>query len=177
MTGHLTIDGETIPIDCVAQRDRSWGVRNIIDNPRGEMIWGIGDNSSFHALACSFRKPEDDPVIGTVEDVIIGYYLRDRKYGDIVKGEGNTIAVTERDGGGRPLAYRFEATDSLGRPFVANGRVRNVLNWQGYSWLITFWSLVEWEIDGESLLGEGQDYWPLHHSRTFIRRLKSAAHV
>lgn len=136
------------------------------------MIWAIGEKSSFHALAVSFRKPEDDPVIDTAEDVIIGYYLRDGRYGDIVVGTGNTIAVTERDQTGRPVAYRVEATDSLGRRLEATGRVRNMLNWQGYSWLVTFWSLISWELDGDTALGEGQDYWPLHHARTFVRRLR-----
>ena len=173
MTGTLVVDGEEIVVDCVAQRDRSWGVRDIINNPRGEMIWAVGERSSFHALAVSFRKPDDDPVIGTAEDVIIGYYLRDGKYGSIDLAEGNTIAVTERDDTGRPLTYRFEATDSLGRQVQATGRVRNVFNWQGYSWLITLWSLVEWEFDGQTALGEGQDYWPLPHWRNFTRKQAS----
>jgi hypothetical protein len=97
-------------------------------------------------------KPEDDPVIGTAEDVIIGYYRKDGEYGDIVAGAGNTIAVTERDATGRPVTYRIEATDSLGRRLEATGRARNIRNWQGYSWLITFWSLIEWELDGQTAL-------------------------
>lgn len=172
MTGTLRIDGEDIAVDCVAQRDRSWGLRDIVNNPRGQMIWAVGERSSFHALAVSFRKPEDDPVVGTAEDVIIGYYLRDDAYGNLTLGEGNTIAVAERDAAGRPVTYRIEATDSLGRRLEATGRVRNMFNWQGYSWLTTFWSLVEWELDGETVLGEGQDYWPLHHSRNFLRGLR-----
>jgi hypothetical protein len=177
MNGTLALDGEVIEVDCVAQRDRSWGVRNIVNNPRGQMIWGVGETSSFHALAVSFRKPDEDPVLGTAEDVIIGYYLKDGEYGDIVQGSGGTITVTERDATGRPLSYRIAATDSLGRRLEAVGRVRNILNWQGYSWLITFWSLVEWEVDGQIALGEGQDYWPLHHSRTFMRRLRAQSPV
>ena len=169
MTGTLALDGEVIDIDCVAQRDRSWGVRDIVNNPRGQMIWAVGEQSSFHALAVSFRKPQQDPVIGTAEDIIIGYYLRDGRYGDLTLAPGNTIAVTERDATGRPVTYRIDATDSLGRHLHATGRVRNMLNWQGYSWLTTFWSLVEWQLDGHIALGEGQDYWPLHHSRTFLR--------
>ncbi|MCV7102788.1 DUF7065 domain-containing protein [Mycobacterium palustre] len=173
MTGTLRVDGEVIAIDCVAQRDRSWGIRDIVKNPRGQMVWAVGENSSFHALAVSFRKPEDDPVIGTTEDVILGYYLRDGRYGDLTLTEGNTIAVTRRDESGRPTTYRVRATDSLGRRLEATGRVRNMFNWQGYAWLTTFWSLVEWELDGQTALGEGQDYWPLHHSRTFLRKLRA----
>lgn len=174
MAGHLSVDGETIPIDCVAQRDRSWGVRNIVNNPRGQMIWGVGEHSSFHALAVSKLPPGEDPVIGTSESIIIGYYLKDGQYGDLTPGPDSTIAVTERDATGRPITYRVEATDSLGRRLEATGRVRNMLNWQGYSWLMTFWSLVEWSLDGETALGEGQDYWPLHQSRTFMRAQRAA---
>ena len=173
MTGNLVIGGESIEVDCVAERDRSWGVRNIVSNPRGQMIWARGEHSSFHALAVSRRPPSYDPVLGTAEDVIIGFHLKDGRYGDIALAEGNTIAVTERDETGRPVAYRFEATDSLGRRIEADGRVRNMLNWQGYSWLMTFWSLVEWTFDGQVAWGEGQDYWPLAHSRRFMRGLTS----
>ena len=73
------------------------------------------------------------------------------------------------------VTYPIEATDSLGRKLEATGRVRNVLNWQGNSWLMTFWSLVEWDLDGGKALGEGQDYWPLHRSRTFTRRAAQQA--
>jgi hypothetical protein len=169
MTGTLALDGEVIDIDCVAQGDRSWGVRDIVNNRRGQMIWAVGEQSSFHALAVSFLRLQDDPVIGTAEDIIIGYYLRNGRYGDLRLAPGNTIAVTERDATGRPMTYRIDATDSLGRRLHATGQVRNMLNWQGYSWLTTFWSLVEWELDGQTAMGEGLDYWPLHHSRTFLR--------
>ncbi|MFY1621319.1 hypothetical protein [Micromonospora sp. WMMD736] len=45
-----------------------------------------------------------------------------------------------------------------------------MLNWQGYSRNTTFWSLVDWQLDGHSALGEGQDYWPLHQARSLLRR-------
>lgn len=170
MAGTLRIGAETIAIDCVSQRDRSWGVRKLQGNPRGQMIWAIGEKSSFHALAISRLPMDADPVIGTTEQVIIGYYLKDGEYGDITPGNG-TIRVIERDRTGRPLRYLLAATDSLGRRLEAEGRVRNMLNWQGYSWLMTFWSLVEWTFDGQTAYGEGQDYWPLQQSRAFLRHL------
>ena len=168
MTGTLRLGDEVISVDCVSQRDHSWGVRKLHGNPRGQMIWAIGAESAFHALAVS-RLPRDaDPVIGTAEDVIIGYYRKDGQVGDLTLGAGN-IRVSERDATGRPVEYHIEATDSLGRRLDARGRVRNMLNWQGYSWLMTFWSLVEWELDGATAWGEGQDYWPLQHCRQFLR--------
>jgi len=176
VTGTLTLGGEVIPIDCVAQRDHSWGVRNLKRNPRGQMIWAVGEKSSFHALAVSRLPIDQDPVIGTAEDVIIGYYLKDGRYGDITLGSG-TIRVTERDSSGRPVVYVLDATDSLGRLLHAEGRVKNMLNWQGYSWLMTFWSLVEWTFDGQTAYGEGQDYWPLQQSRTFLRAQGELARV
>lgn len=168
MQGTLKIGDETIPIDCIAQRDHSWGVRFIKKNPRGQMLWAIGEKSSFHALAVSFLPKDQDPVVGTDEDVIIGYYLKDGVYGDMKKGAG-TVTV-ERDETGRPVSYHFKATDSLGRVIDARGKVKNMLNWQGYSWLMVFWSLVEWEFDGQVAYGEGQDYWPLQDSRDFLRK-------
>lgn len=171
MVGTLQLGKDRIEIDCVSQRDRSWGVRKLQGNPRGQMIWAIGERSSFHALAVSRLPMDADPVIGTAESVIIGYYLKDGLYGDITLGKG-TIKVVERDPAGRPLRYLLEATDSLGRSLQAEGKVRNMLNWQGYSWLMTFWSLVEWSFDGQVAPGEGQDYWPLQQSRSFLRSLR-----
>ena len=82
-----------------------------------------------------------------------------------------TIQVVERDRTGRPVRYLLQASDSLGRRLEAEGKVRNMLNWQGYSWLMTYWSLVEWSFDGQTAYGEGQDYWPLQQSRNFMRSL------
>ena len=169
MKGTLKLGRQTIAIDCVSQRDHSWGIRKLNGNPRGQMIWAIGDKSSFHALAVSKLPMDQDPVIGTTEQVIIGYYLKDGIYGDI-KNAG-TIKVVERDATGRPVRYLLQAVDSLGRVLEAEGRIRNMLNWQGYSWLMTFWSLVEWRFDGQVAFGEGQDYWPLQQSRDFLRSL------
>eukprot|EP00456_Euglypha_rotunda_P047107 TRINITY_DN37563_c0_g2_i1.p1 TRINITY_DN37563_c0_g2~~TRINITY_DN37563_c0_g2_i1.p1 ORF type:complete len:134 (+),score=33.55 TRINITY_DN37563_c0_g2_i1:105-506(+) len=132
MKGTLKLGRQTIAIDCVSQRDHSWGIRKLNGNPRGQMIWAIGDKSSFHALAVSKLPMDTDPVIGTTEQVIIGYYLKDGIYGDI-KNSG-TIRVVERDASGRPIRYLLQAIDSLGRVLEAEGRIRNMLNWQGYSW-------------------------------------------
>ncbi|MGW5113319.1 DUF7065 domain-containing protein [Nocardia sp. NPDC004123] len=169
MSGHLVIDGEKITIDCAAQRDRSWGVRNIVNNPRGEFVWGVGEHSSFQVLAVNTLPPAADPGVGTTEDVVFGYYVRDGQYGALTKGTGGKIEVTQRDTRGRPVTLRIDATDSLGRHLEATGRVRSLLNWQGYSWLTIFWCLVEWDFDGQKAFGELQDYWPLHHARSFLR--------
>lgn len=169
MTGNLVVDGETIDIDCPAQRDRSWGVRNIVNNPRGEFVWAIGETSSFQVLAVNTLAPAVDPGTGTTEDVVFGYYVKDDEHGALTKGTGGTIEVTERDASGRPVTLRVDATDSLGRRLEATGRVRSLLNWQGYSWLTIFWCLIEWEFDGQRAFGELQDYWPLHHARGFLR--------
>lgn len=169
MTGQLVIGGETIVIDCAAQRDRSWGVRNIVNNPRGEFVWAVGEHSSFQVLAVNTSPPTEDHGIDTAEDVVFGYYVKDGESGALTKGSGGTIEVTERDPRGRPTTLRIDATDSQGRQLQAVGRVRSTLNWQGYSWLTIFWCLVEWEFDGQKAFGELQDYWPLHHARNFLR--------
>lgn len=172
MKGTLTIGKEVIEIDDYSQRDHSWGIRKLEGNPRGQMIWAIGDKSAFHALAVSRLPMDADPVFGTTETVIIGNYLKDGVCGNIDMGKGS-IQVVERDATGRPLRYVLQATDTLGRRLEAEGKVRNMLNWQGYSWLITFWSLVEWTFDGQTAFGEGQDYWPLQQSRQFMRSLRA----
>jgi hypothetical protein len=169
MTGHLVIDGEEIAIDCAAQRDHSWGVRNVVNNPRGEFIWSVGERSSFQVMAVNTALPSADPGHGTTEDIVFGYYVKDGQYGALAKGCGD-VRVTQRDRRGRPVELVVVATDVLGRRLEATGRVRSTLNWQGYSWLTIFWCLVEWEFDGQRAFGELQDFWPLHHARTYLRR-------
>jgi hypothetical protein len=169
MSGQLRLGSETIEIDCFSQRDRSWGVRRLVRNPRGHFVWGIGSEScAFNALAMSAVAPAEDSGIGTFEEVLCGYYLKDGLCGDFTPGSGK-VSVVERAIDGRPVRFLVDATDHLGRTLQAEGRTRNMLNWQGYSWLMQWWPMVEWRFDGQTVFGEGQDFWPLQQARKLLR--------
>jgi hypothetical protein len=169
MRGTLRYEGELIDVDCWSERDRSWGPRRLGKNPRGHFPWAIAsETSGFQLLAVSDLPPDQDPVIGTAEPVISGWYLKDGIYGHVTAGAGH-VAVTERTPEGRPDRLECHATDHLGRTLEAQGRARNMFNFNGYEFLMLWWGMVEWEFDGQTAFGEEQDYWPLQQARRFIR--------
>src|SRR5690606_36265055 len=51
-TGTMVLQGETIPVDCIAMRDRSWGIRRPLRQPRiGYCHATTGDGSSFLVIS------------------------------------------------------------------------------------------------------------------------------
>jgi hypothetical protein len=71
--------------------------------------------------------------------------------GELVSGERR---ILERGVDGRPLRVLIDATDEFGRKLLAEGRCRNWLKWPAYVDMFTWWSLAEWEFDGEKGWGE-----------------------
>lgn len=168
MTGTITVAGEELAIACYSQRDHSWGPRRWRTNPRSDFPWAIVDErNAFQLFAISDLPVDDDPVEGTTERVITGWYLRD---GEISHLSSGTRRVVERDADGRPLQVELEATDELGRVLQAQGRCHNALNWHGYQ-MYQWWCLAEWSFDGLQGWGEEQDLYPFHQSRRFMRSL------
>ena len=169
MTGRINLGGEEIAIDCFSQRDHSWGVRRLQNNPRGHFSWAIAsEESAFNAISVQTLPMELDPVDGTKLDVICGYYVKDGERASFRPGAGH-ISCVERAGDGRPLRFVAEATDTLGRVLHAEGTSKNMLHWHGYPFLMQWWPLVEWTYDGITAHGESQDYWPLQQARAYAR--------
>ena len=79
--GTIVLDGETIAVDCLSVRDRSWGPR-----PRGPGKGKAGVGYSFATAS------GDDaflaytiPMVGS-DDVSTGYLIRDGEYAHLVGG-------------------------------------------------------------------------------------------
>jgi len=169
MTGTLVLHGEEIQIDCFSQRDHSWGKRRYTTNPRSDFPWAIAsEDHAFHLWAISDLPFDDDPIIGTTENVITGWYRKDGVTSKVISGSRHVI---ERGDDGRPLSVRLEATDELGRELHAVGTAKNWLNWYAYQ-MFQWWSLAEFEFDGVHAYGEMQDLFPIHQGRQFVRSLK-----
>jgi hypothetical protein len=166
MTGTICLGSETIEVDALSHRDRSWGRRRVARNPRANFPWGITSGGhAFHLLAVADAPPDSDDGMGP-DRVIAGWHLKEGEYGSIAAGECRTL---ERAPDGRPLRKRVECTDSLGRRFEAEGRATNMLIWNGYSYLYQWWCQMEWDLDGERAWGEEQDWWPLQQARGYLR--------
>jgi hypothetical protein len=172
MRGEITLHGERIEIDCYSLRDHSWGPRKLVNNTRGHFPWAIASETSGFAMwARSDLDPADDPVHGTTETVVGGWYLRDGVYGNVSEG---IVQVDERGPDGRPLSVVTEATDHLGRRLTAHGRTRNNLHWRGYPWLSMWWGQTLWTFDGQQAFGEQQDFVPVQLRRKVARSLLAA---
>jgi len=177
--GTITLEslgGETLEIDCYSNRDHSWGPRKVTPAvPRGDFPWAIAtDDHGFHCTVRGDLPADQDPIDGTTERIISGWYVRDGVVGELTSG---TRRCVERGADGRPLTVVLEATDSLGRQFGAEGRCVNWLNWPGYPHYYQWWSMAEWAFDGVRAFGEVSDWFPSHLSRRWMRTRRNLAAV
>lgn len=167
--GSVTLGGSSLDIDCLYLRDHSWGPRRFSSNPRGDFASVVAsERSAFCVMAASDQPRATDPCVGVPDPLAFGWYLRDGETSRLVSA---TRTVTSRDAAGRPLEIVLDGTDELGRELHAVGRTRNTLRWNGYAFLYMFWCMTEWEFDGQTAIGEEQDYFPIQHARQYLRGL------
>jgi hypothetical protein len=163
VTGTLQLRGETIEVDCLAMRDRTW-------SPRSER-WKDGHVGYCNAAndRVAFLASSAAGMRGETEDrVRSGYYLRDGRRAKLVDG----VRTIERDPEhGFLRSIRVEAEDSDGRRLTATGTGRNAMAMPIPGVHAVVWScLVDWELDGTRAWGEDQDAWPIHEWSAFRRQ-------
>ena len=147
VTGRFVLHGESIDVDCIAMRDRSWGIRAPRRQPKlGYCHATVGPDSSF--LSISIDRKGHDGVIG-------GYLMRDGEWSRLTSG---TRTVT-RDAKGRPAEVRIEAIDERGRPLEALGTTVSRQVFTAYPDMFCWNSLARWDFDGAVAWGEDQDIW------------------
>jgi hypothetical protein len=158
---------DTLDIDCCYARDHSWGPRRITTNPRGDFASAVAsEQSGFCVLAVSAQPVATDPCVGVDDPVVVGWYLKDGKSSLLRTAHRR---VTERGPDGRPLKVEIHGTDELGRELQALGTCRNTLKWNGYAFMYMYWAYTEWEFDGQIVVGEEQDYFPIQQARRLLR--------
>ncbi len=150
VTGELVLHGESIPIDCIGMRDRTWG-RRPEDRPR-QAAYVTGARSTGDGfLAVTHATPEG-------EVVAYGFLRRDGDTQSLVNGE----RVVERDPDtGWITGVRLRAGDAGGRVLEATGTPVSRLIIHRHTF-IDINSLVRWDFDGGVAWGEDQDMWPVH---------------
>ncbi|HEY1973842.1 MAG TPA: hypothetical protein VGH89_38235 [Pseudonocardia sp.] len=155
MTGTVTVEGRTHPVDCWSGHDRSFGPHKMARTGRGSFVWGgISEDEGFIAHVLSEHPPETDPVFGTTESVQGGWYRADGVVGRFVSG----TRVCQRGPDTRPLREVINAVDEHGRQIELIGTVRNHLLFTGFPEYPWWWSLVDWQINGHTGgYGETQD--------------------
>ncbi|MBH0779637.1 DUF7064 domain-containing protein [Nocardia bovistercoris] len=156
--GVATLHGERLEVDCFSMRDRTWGPHRHDMTPSGDFVWAVASpESHWHAIAIGVGEDAPDVVVG-------GYFARDGVVGNLVKGQRR---VLERKSGA-PARVLFEAEDDLGREFQAEGRVRSVLRWMGWPGQLAFWTLTDWEWDGQRGFGENQEFFARDLARSLL---------
>ena len=148
--GKIVLHGETIPIDCISMRDRTWG-RRPENRPRQAAYVTAAADADHGFLAVTNVRPEG-------EVIAYGFLRREGVTAALVEG----TRVTERDDDhGWITQVRLAARDALGRTLNATGTAvsRIVINRHTF---IDINSRVRWEMDGATGWGEDQDMWPVH---------------
>lgn len=147
-TGEMVLAGETIPVDCYAMRDRSWGPREDGRQPTVGYNYATADPDNAF-LAVSQCKSTD------VWDLTTGFLIRDGVWSRVTSGRRSVM----RDGTGRPLSVAIEGVDELGRTFEAEGTAVNHNVFKTYPSMLCWNSLMDWRCDGWRGWGEDQDCW------------------
>ncbi len=161
VTGHVVLEGETIDVDCLSVRDRSWGPRPMgptpgkrrdqskprPPRPLSGIGYGFGTSSATEAfLAYTI------PMVGS-DDVSTGYLIRDGRYAQLVSGR-RTLEFDPRH---RWISrVILDATDEIGRDLHAEGELVSRHGESGPSGA----GLFHWRWDGAEGWGEDQSYAP-----------------
>lgn len=173
MNGTLQLGSEVIDVvDAAVIRDRSWGPRRTLRRdrkPRGAYLFARADRDHcFQAFAMSDLPWEEDPIIGTTERVVSGFYVKDGIEGRLVSG---TRQVLSRSADGKPMHESITAVDEHGRTLKAEGRLVSALKWHSYlGGIMAYWCYHEWTLDGRpDVPGESQDWFANQHYSKWMR--------
>ena len=105
-TGEMVLEGETIPVDCLAMRDRSWGPRQDGRQPTVGYNYAAADAENAF-LAVSQCKATD------VWNVTTGFLLREGVWSEVHEGRRSVV----RDDEGHPVVGR-DRRDRRSRPHL-----------------------------------------------------------
>jgi hypothetical protein len=155
VTGTLRLHGETIPVDCFAVRDRSWGRRpEHIGMASGRLSYVFGTTTADEGFLV-FTTPPGDDQDADVEHLSSGYLFRDgalrrlatatrRNERDPATGGVRRIEVAAVDADGRALNVVGDAVSAM-----AMDRANLCIN-----------TFLRFDVDGREGWGEDQDVWP-----------------
>jgi hypothetical protein len=162
VTGTVVLHGESIAIDCLAIRDRSWGPRPEHRPGKSAYVTGIA-SPDCGFLAVTKWNDESNPVA-------YGFLIEDGVTGDLVSGR----RIVERDPDqGWVNRITIEARDEHGRDLFAVGTRLSGIIINRHSFIDSN-GLIEWNINGQTGHGEDQDMWPVHAWSAFRRGARGA---
>jgi hypothetical protein len=167
LTGTISLRGDILHVDCLSNRDHSWGPRTPKPMPRSDFPWALDeDGDGFHMFATATSEVVYDNVDGTTEKLLFGWNRADGVTRPLVSGTRRAVVRGED---GRPLRVEVRGTDDVGRELVADGECVNWLRWQGYPYTFQWWCMARWQVRGKQAWGEVQEFAPLQLSRRYYR--------
>lgn len=165
--GTLVLDGETIDIDGVGFRDRTW-------SPRTQFGPGVGPFPSMGYTWGTSLTSDDGFFLlsGNIDDQFMEYSLLDGilfRDGEVAKLSKATRTIVKRDGDGCPVGTTIDLVDEKGRSAHIEGTNVNRFIVNLYPSLLVWECQTQWTLDGIPLVGEDEDNWGIHDFRRFLR--------
>ncbi|WP_242129800.1 hypothetical protein [Sphingobium sp. Sx8-8] len=148
VVGSLILDEEQISVDCIQMRDRSWKRRSDLEGRRGAYTYALHSRENGLLMTSGYAGDRSVAPRGG------GWLLRDGRASPLAIGSRSVI---ERGPEGQPLDLVLEGEDQDRRPFRAVGRSlsRSIMHTSGN--ILSWDSLVQWDLDGLQCWGEDQD--------------------
>ncbi len=157
VSGELVVHGESLAIDCIGMRDRTWGRRP--ENRPRQAAYVTGAADAGHGFLAVTNTREEGDLVS------YGFLRRDGETISLVSGSRELERDPEH---GWVTGIRLHAVDGRGREMLAVGTPvsRVILNRHTF---IDINSLIRWDLDGVVAWGEDQDMWPIHRWSRFRR--------
>lgn len=155
VTGTLQLNGETIPVDCIAVRDRSWGRRpERVGRSVARLSYVFGATSVDEAFLVFCTPAGNDP-FSDVEQLSSGYLWRDGGLSRLTTATRHNIRDSAT-GGVEQIV--IQATDSDGRDLHVIGNAVSRFALAPVNLCAT--TFLHFTVNGREGWGEDQDVWP-----------------
>lgn len=149
MRGVLALDGERMEVDCLTQRDRSWGaVRKEEPGYPPDVDW---HSAHFDDLWFQCWLWHEEPVSRSLQSGVV--YKSGRPVPLVAVERRTQLDAT----GVQARSIELRIKDAEGTDYLLEGNVRNMFPWPGWFNMVGFAGLVEWRLDGRTGWGEVHD--------------------
>ena len=160
VTGTVCLRGQTMTVNCVQVRDRSWNNLRVED-PLPVPPYDWLTLASDDGLALNLSLFDDLGVLGPVAGIQAppvllqdGWVQRDGVPRRIVRVEKRTERhpLTHV-----PVRHRLQAEDETGQCYEVDGEIVAGCAWNGWPNMVWHQGLVRWRINGQPAWGESQE--------------------
>jgi hypothetical protein len=135
-------------------RDRSWYNRSDFGTFRSAYSYFVTDDEELLVLSAIPR--DSDPMVSTLP--VVGGYLR-RANAEIAVSGGRRLVTQRRNDTAAPEVVVLEVDLADGRQLQVTGRCENSMAIAANTGMLSWMSLVEWQVSETAVVGEDQEIW------------------